>query len=227
MDNVLDNPGWNALISGNKTLANGNETIKYFSPDVSPFVCLNENSTENINALYGIVPEAEYYALISTAEIEIPAPWKIQVCAKAFQMVYNGDVTPVETIAKLVPLTDEHIPQMLALTKLTRPGPFEERTIDFGHYRGIFDGGKLVAMAGQRLNPTPYAEVSAVCTHPDHLGKGYARQLLMYHIQRIKAAGEIPFLHVRCNNERAVKVYEDIGFTKRREIYFYYLKKSA
>jgi predicted GNAT family acetyltransferase len=81
-------------------------------------------------------------------------------------------------------------------------------------------------MAGQRLHAGDYAEVSAVCTHPDHTGKGYARQLLIYQTQRIKVAGEIPYLHVRQDNYRAIKVYESLGFTKSRDMYFYVLKKD-
>ena len=80
-------------------------------------------------------------------------------------------------------------------------------------------------MAGQRLNPLPYAEISAVCTHPDHLGQGYARQLLLNQIQRIKAASGTPFLHVRKDNVRAIKVYENSGFSTRKEMYFYFIKK--
>jgi predicted GNAT family acetyltransferase len=115
---------------------------------------------------------------------------------------------------------------MLALTKLTNPGPFVEKTIDFGHYRGVFEGDQLVAMAGQRLHIFDYAEISAVCTHPDHLGRGYARQLLLHHIHRIRAASKIPFLHVRYDNYRAIKVYESLGFSKRTELFFYILQKK-
>ena len=114
---------------------------------------------------------------------------------------------------------------MLALTKLTNPGPFASRTIDFGHYYGVFDGGKLVAMAGQRMHIEDYTEISAVCTHPDYLGRGYAKQLLLGQIHRMRAAGNIPILHVRKNNERAVKVYESIGFTPRTTIHFNILQK--
>jgi len=81
-------------------------------------------------------------------------------------------------------------------------------------------------MTGQRMHAFEYAEASAVCTHPDYLGRGYARQLLLFHLQRIKAAGNIPFLHVRYNNTRAIKVYESLGFLTRREIFFYALLKN-
>jgi predicted GNAT family acetyltransferase len=131
-----------------------------------------------------------------------------------------------EPTVEIVDLTNEHIPAMLSLTKLTNPGPFLERTIEFGHYRGIFDGEELVAMAGQRIHAFNYAEISAVCTHPDYLGKGYARQLLLNQAQRMQAEGNIPYLHVLTTNERAIKVYEGIGFTIRKEMYFYVLQKN-
>jgi predicted GNAT family acetyltransferase len=141
-------------------------------------------------------------------------------------MIHESEAKPVDTHLPHIPLTDIHIPQMLALTKLTNPGPFAERTIDFGHYHGIFDGDKLVAMAGQRLHAGNYAEISAVCTHPDHLGKGYAKQLLLHQIHRIKANRETPFLHVRNDNERAINVYKSLGFETRTEIYFYVVVKE-
>ncbi|MGZ3836850.1 MAG: GNAT family N-acetyltransferase, partial [Mucilaginibacter sp.] len=145
---------------------------------------------------------------------------------KGLQMVCDIEKEQDLVQRQMVPLKDEHIPQMLALTKLTNPGPFAARTIDFGHYQGVFDEDKLVAMAGQRLHVFEYAEVSAVCTHPDHLGKGYARELLLHQINRIKAASGVPFLHVRYDNERAISLYERLGFSTRKEVYFYVLVKS-
>jgi predicted GNAT family acetyltransferase len=142
------------------------------------------------------------------------------------QMVCEAAARLAEANEQIVPLGEEHIPAMLVLTKLTNPGPFAQRTIDFGHYKGIFDGGKLVAMAGQRLNPLPYAEVSAVCTHPDYLGRGYAAQLLLNQVHRIKAASEIPFLHVLSSNQRAINLYKSLGFATRKEISIYIIQKE-
>jgi len=225
MNHVLDNPAWNAHISGNNQLSNGNEFVKYFDENIAPFVGLKENSTDNFQILYELIPQDRVIVFISPVEIQIPAEWKNLRYMKILQMVYDQPELPAAVEIESVLLEEKHIPEMLALTKLTNPGPFFERTIDFGHYYGIFEDGKLVAMAGQRMNPSPYAEISAVCTHPDYLGKGYARQLLVHHIHRIKAASEIPFLHVRCDNERAVKVYEHTGFSTRKEMHFYVLQK--
>jgi ribosomal protein S18 acetylase RimI-like enzyme len=226
MEHVLDNPGYNALISGNKHLAHGNDEVKFFAEDVSLFCGLRDKSTEQFQTLYDLVPHDGPVGFVNNQETPIPAIWNVVNVVKAFQMVYDISQTPAAVTADLVPLTDEHIPQMLALTKLTNPGPFTPRTIDFGHYYGIFDGDKLVAMAGQRMHIFEYAEISAVCTHPDYLGRGYAKQLLLAHIHRIKAASGIPILHVRTNNERAVKVYESIGFKPRTHMYFNIMMKN-
>jgi ribosomal protein S18 acetylase RimI-like enzyme len=225
MEHVLDNPAWNALISGNENLHFGNNHIRYFDRSVSPFVGFNNNTEENFQELYDHTPEGRVFLFVAPNEMEIPAPWKVLDRVKGNQMIYKPGVDSKPTVTLTV-LAQEHVPQMLSLTKLTNPGPFAERTIDFGHYRGIFENGQLAAMAGQRLNPFNYAEVSAVCTHPDHTGKGFARQLLIHHINRIQAAGEIPYLHVRSDNERAIKVYESLGFVTRCNVWFSPIQKA-
>jgi predicted GNAT family acetyltransferase len=116
---------------------------------------------------------------------------------------------------------------MIALAALTKPGPFDRRTREFGDYIGIRREGKLVAMAGQRLHVPGYREVSAVCTHPDHLGQGYARALMLEIMRRIIADNETPFLHVRSLNTRAIDVYRRMGFIERRSIQLAILRKNA
>ncbi|MBV8388650.1 MAG: GNAT family N-acetyltransferase [Mucilaginibacter sp.] len=226
MEHVLDNPPWNALISGNQNLYYGNDHIRYFDRDVSPFVGFKENTKENFEELYHMVPEGRVFLFVAPVEDEIPAPWEVLNCIKGNQMIYEHGGAIGETTLELTPLSQEHVPQMLSLTKLTNPGPFAERTIDFGHYCGIFENGELAAMAGQRLHAFNYAEVSAVCTHPDHTGKGYARQLLIHQINRIRSAGEIPYLHVRSDNDRAIKVYESLGFVTRCNVWFSVIQKA-
>ncbi len=116
---------------------------------------------------------------------------------------------------KMIPLVKKDIPQMFDLIGLTNPGPFSMRTIEFGNYTGIFAGRNLVAMAGQRLHPEPYVEISAVCTHPDHAGKGYGNALIQKQVHDVLNAGNIPFLHVRESNEHAIKLYKSLGFEIR------------
>ena len=227
MEHALDNPAWSALITGNAHLSFGNERVRYFNPDVSPFVALRENTPENFEELFELLPHNRPVLLVSTAPVDIPPIWIVRKFIEGIQMVYDdGKDQPVATM-ELTPLTREHIPQMVALAKLTNPGPFERETINFGHYYGVFDNEKLVAMTGQRLHAYNYAEVSAVCTHRDYTGKGYAAQLLRYHVNRILTASNIPFLHVRTDNHRAIEVYNRMGFYKRCDVYFYVLVKAG
>jgi predicted GNAT family acetyltransferase len=226
MVHLLDNPVWSALNTGNKDISQGTDRVKFYRPDISLFAGLVENSTDTLLALHALTPpEEEVMAVVSVGEMNVPAPWTLAVSVPVFQMVYEQPQSRAAITAPIVPLSDEHIPQMLALTELTKPGPFRERTIDFGHYQGILDGTRLVAMAGQRMHATPYAEISAVCTHPDYTGRGYAAQLMLSQMKRMIDAGEIPFLHVAITNERAINLYESLGFRKRKELIVYVLKR--
>ncbi|MBE9584455.1 GNAT family N-acetyltransferase [Mucilaginibacter sp. JRF] len=227
MIDVLSNPAWYALTTGNARLALGNSRVKYFDERVSPFVGLEDSSEDSFIELADMVNNEEGIRLfISPVEVNVPAPWQVVACVNCYQMVWKGSALPSAYDDEVTVLNESHIPDMLALTKLTNPGPFAMQTIEFGHYRGVFADGKLVAMAGQRLNPSPYAEISAVCTHPDHLGKGYARMLLNHHINRVTAASGIPFLHVKHDNDRAITVYKSLGFEINKELLFYVLHKA-
>src|ERR1700675_1159905 len=112
---------------------------------------------------------------------------------------------------EFIPLTQSDVPEMLALTKLTKPGPFGARTHEMGDYFGIRTAGALAAMAGERLRLPGYTEISAVCTHPDHVGHGYASALMSMLMDRICSRGELPFLHVRPENARAIQVSQRLG----------------
>jgi predicted GNAT family acetyltransferase len=225
MEQVLDNPAWNALITGNKHLALGNKEVKFFDDRISPFAGLEEYSANGFQQLYNVYTGQSPKVVILKEEIAVPQPWVTARYMKCLQMVYNGETPVVKDPALIIPLNREHVPQMLELTALTNPGPFAVDTISFGHYTGIFDEDKLVAMAGQRMNPQPYAEISAVCTHPDYVGKGFAKQLLLHQVNRVIVGGGIPFLHVLDYNERAIKVYESLGFQTRTELHFYVIQK--
>ncbi|MDQ3279646.1 MAG: GNAT family N-acetyltransferase, partial [Bacteroidota bacterium] len=119
------------------------------------------------------------------------------------------------------------ISSMMALAALTKPGPFGLRTIEFGHYYGIFEGEQLVAMTGQRLHPLGFTEVSAVCTHPDYAGRGYAAALVQHQVGLILRQGQTPFLHVRKDNERAIALYERLHFTFSGNMNFYFMKRRT
>jgi ribosomal protein S18 acetylase RimI-like enzyme len=223
---VLDNPIWNALTTGNKQFAYGNEQAKYIKRDVGLFAGLKTNSERNLDDLRTLGPEQNHFILFTPEAISIPRGWKTALKKELLQMVYLQQHLPAAKDNDLIPLEEKDIPSILDLTERTKPGPFLSRTIDFGNYEGIFDGGSLVAMAGQRLQPDPYTEVSAVCTHPDHTGKGYAARLIRSQISNITASSRIPFLHVYPDNIGACKLYEKLGFQTRKQMLVYVLEKE-
>lgn len=226
MKHVLDNPVWSALNSNNKSFANGNEIANYFDPAVSPFVSVQDNTPANLEILHQTIPFAKPVLLVSVTKLTIPDCWSVLNRVDGVQMVYSKRSGIAHYDSAIRPLSDEHVPQMMALTNVTKPGPFAEKTIELGHYKGIFDADKLVAMAGQRLHAFEFAEISAVCTHPDYVGRGYARHLLADQLQRILDVSETPYLHVRSDNTRAVQLYERLGFDTRTEVFFYVLQKK-
>jgi predicted GNAT family acetyltransferase len=225
MNHPLDNPAWNALLSGNKNFSKGNEQIKYFDSEVSPFVGFADYSPDKSDTLYHLISGQRTLAIISPKEIVISNQWNIIEYMKVLQMVHKHSASPVTASENLIQLQKKHVPEMIALTGMTHPGPFLKRTIEFENYYGIFNNNKLVAMAGQRLHVNEYLEISAVCTHPDYLGKGYASQLITDQIHRIKAEAGIPFLHVKNDNAQAIALYKKLGFDARKQLDIYIIEK--
>lgn len=226
MEHLLDNPIFNALNSAHSIYAKGTANVKYYQEEVAVFAGLKTNSPADFEELYALATDANTFVVFSPVALTIPANWKLLTHIDMFQFVYDSKEIPAGADGDFTDLDNEYVPEMMALVELTQPGPFRERTIELSNYTGVIDEGKLVAMAGHRFNPTPYIEVSAVCTHPDHLGKGYAYMLIREQIKRILDKGEIPFLHVRNDNTGAIKLYEKLGFYIRSEMIAYVIKKE-
>lgn len=222
---LLDNPIWHALSTAQSALALGNGLAKRFPSDVAPFGGLIDQSAAAYGALEEILPGA-VTALALDAEPMLPPDWEMVQSGEMYQMICE---TPVYTDDKPIfrELTKADVPEMLALTKLTEPGPFLPRTIELGAYLGIHDSGSLVAMAGERLRLSGFTEISAVCTHPQYRGRGYGNALLTALIARIMRRGETPFLHVRTENVTAVGLYEKLGFKVRAQLHLAVIKYRA
>jgi predicted GNAT family acetyltransferase len=125
---------------------------------------------------------------------------------------------PAEVGLSATTLSEADAPSMLELVAATEPGPFGRRTPMLGRYLGIRHGGRLVAMAGERLRVPGHVELSAICVHPEARGKGYGAALTQNLMLRAFADGEMPFLHVRPDNKAAVILYRRLGFETRREL---------
>ena len=127
---------------------------------------------------------------------------------------------------EIIKLTEEHKKELFDLVYLVQPGYFKTKTFLLGSYYGIFNDGKLAAIAGERMKMNNFTEVSAIITHPDHTGKGYAKQLTSHVVNNIFDEGKIPFLHVLESNIGAVKLYEKLGFVTRRKMSFWNISKN-
>jgi ribosomal protein S18 acetylase RimI-like enzyme len=226
VNHLLHNPVYNALLSGDKHLSFGNEQVKFFDEQVSPFAGFEEGYNKGFSDLYDWLPSGRKILYAIPSVIAQPAGWQVQYEIKGLQFVYEAGRQGKTQFPDVIPLSEIHVEQMIQLAKLIKPGPFGSRTLDFGSYFGIFDNEKLIAITGQRLHVENYTEISAVCTHPDHTGKGYANSLLQLQLQLILQHGQQPFLHVREDNERAIVIYQRIGFSISRSMNFYFMKRQ-
>lgn len=221
---MLDNPIWHALSTEQSRLAQGNALAKRFPTDVGPLGAMRDQSAAAYEAL-GEILSGDAIALFLETEPHLPIGWAMLYSAEMYQMICEAPVSGDETAIR--ELTGADVPEMLALTKLTEPGPFRPRTIELGGYLGIHDSGSLVAMAGERLHMTGFTEVSAVCTHPEFRGRGYGNALVSAVVSRIIRRGETPILHVKAENTTAVRLYERLGFKVRARLHLAVIKRGT
>ena len=226
MITLLDNPAWEALSSRQKHFNCGSDTLKYFPPEVAPFIAMKNWDENDLQGLVKNIPTGRPFSFIAAKKKILPPEFRIIFTTPLYQMYCPVLKSFTKAGVAIRSLNTNDVPQMLTLTAKTKPGPFYERTIEFGNYIGIFNGDELIAMAGERLKANGYTEVSAICTSPDHLGKGYASYLLSKASERIITEGNVPFLHVRADNDRAIEVYKKMGFEIRTKIDFAIFKKE-
>jgi predicted GNAT family acetyltransferase len=212
---ALDQPVWAALTTRQAHFAVGNDLAVRFATDVSPFAAARDHSADCRTALADLI-SAHGPAIVLHAWAPHPGI-VVEKTAEIVRMVAGGEVEAADADA-IHPLTEADAPEMLALATLTEPGPFLARTHRLGSFWGIRDGGRLIAMAGERLQPPGFTEVSGVCTHPDARGRGYARKLSSLVARKIAARGETPFLHAYATNTNAIRLYESLGFTVRYQV---------
>ena len=217
MRHPLDRPVWSALTTRQAPLSLGDARALRFAPDYAAFGAAADEEPASQAALGALVPPDGELWLVETHPPPPPPGTVVIKNALCWQMIAET-VTPGEPGFEVTPLTDADGPQVLALATLTQPGPFFARTHQLGDFVGVKQGGRLVAMAGERMRPTGFTEVSGVCTHPDHRSRGYGGGLMRIVAERILARGETPFLHVYATNAGAIALYRSLGFDLRSEI---------
>ena len=222
----LHNIIWTALATRQTQFAESRPHARRFLPEVTLLSAFDEPNAEGYASLRELIREGETLAIFIDEEFSSAPGWQLVAKAPLVQMICEHFAPAANDASKqIVRLGQSDSEQMQALTALTKPGPFGPRTHELGYYAGIRVEGKLVAMAGERLKVPGHTEVSAVCTHPDHLGQGYAQALMSDVMRQIIARGETPILHSRADNARAIAIYEKLGFRISKEWHFAVLRK--
>ncbi len=186
-----------------------------------PFAAIAEPSARSANQLTSLIDDAESVFIVGVAP-EPPPGWQLEPKKPVLQMMC-GTRAPEVPGPPVTSMTIAQAPDMIALTDLVFPGFFRPRTLEMGSYFGIYDGARLAAMAGERMRLDGYQELSAVCTHPDYTGRGYAQRLLAILCSSAFDRGFTPFLHVYADNTRAIGVYRRMNFVDRRVLPFWAL----
>jgi len=213
--NPLDRPVWASLTGAHAHLALGEGKARRYRPDVNRFVAGADDEPATLAAMAALVEPGDE-VLVIQAELIPDLPGLALVFRRAaVQMVHDGAGADSDD-REIVPLGELEAHEMLALATLTKPGPFRLRTPRMGEFFGVKRQGRLAAMAGQRMHPPGYVELSGVCTHPDFRGEGLATRLSTHVTRAIIARGETPFLHAWADNLGAIALYEKLGYRHRR-----------
>lgn len=210
---VLDNPVWHALCGPQSTLAEGSERARRYRAEYAPFAApADAADTQAWRDLAALVASDDVVVLLG--DVEPGAGWTRRRAFAVHQMVFDAPASALDAIGRTVDELGDAA-AMADLVARTEPGPWRARTHELGAFVGVHVDGRLVAMAGQRMQLADAVEISAVCTDPAYRGRGLARTLVAAITTRVLAAGHRPFLHVHAHNPTARRVYAGLGYRTR------------
>jgi ribosomal protein S18 acetylase RimI-like enzyme len=221
--NKLDLPAWNALNSVQQNFATGTAHVKRYRRGILPFAAFEPGYEKETDSLAAMLEPGEIFYLIGELP-SLPAYFTVLKELPCVQMVLQKPVPAIESNAIVLPLASQDKDDMFNLINKVQPGYYEPGTYQLGNYFGIRQQNKLVAIAGERMRLDGLTEISAICTDPDYAGRKYAQQLIAALCQHNLQQGLTPFLHVIETNERAIRLYEYMGFVVRRTISFWQIQ---
>lgn len=229
-ESELDNPFWSSLQTRHRAIVLQDGDVARYPAQFAPFMGVAHAGVDVGDALARLVAPEENLLLLGVVP-RIPKGWELEAFQPLAQMIRTAPM-PVMDGPEIIELSEAHRADVLALTALVYPHYFRERTMELGRYFGIYMPDKsgsirLAAMIGERLGTGTHTEMSAICTHPDFNGRGYARRLTAFLTNDTLARGRMPFLHVSHENTRALQLYERMGYALRRDIGFWALRRSA
>jgi predicted GNAT family acetyltransferase len=216
-EKLFSNPVWHALQTKHRHFAITAGDACRYPVDVAPFAAVATPSTIAMQQLASLLTPGESVWIFDEDRPSAPGVDVIETL-KCLQMALPNDVNPPDPTMDLVRLSAADAPEMVALTTLAFPGFFRGRTYQMGSYYGVRLDGELIAMGGERLMLDGYPEISGVCTHPAHRGKGYAACLIWEVVRNQRRNADVSWLHVAAANHRAIELYRRMGFTVSREV---------
>lgn len=215
----LDNPTWHSLCEIHKDFAVAYKDIKFYNPDFCPFGgFINIAGTKTGIDLYSSLTD-NFFVVGNKPDFNDKVRLKSELICNQMVLDKRIDVEINKLIITLQ--TETHKADLYRLVNLVQPGYFKNKTANLGNYYGIYHHNNLIAVTGERMKMNAYTELSAIVTHPDYTGKGYAKQLITHASNKIFDEGKIPYLHVVDNNSGAIGLYEKLGFVTRRKISFW------
>ncbi|KIC02316.1 acetyltransferase [Flavobacterium sp. JRM] len=219
----LDNPAWYSLSETHQEFSINYNNIKFYNPDYCPFggFIILENISESIDE-YSKLTDG-FFIVGEKPQLSDQLELKNELIC--LQMIIHDriDVEIKENIVALT--TSQHIDALFELVSLVQPGYFKRKTALLGNYFGIFKDDKLIAVTGERMKMDDSTEVSAIVTHPEYTGQGYAKQLITHAVNNIFDQNKTPYLHVVESNISAIKLYEKLGFSTRRKMSLWHISK--
>ena len=219
---LLERPPWSALTTVHSKFALGSDLARRYPATIAPMAGVREISDASLNALAALMTPGDVVGLFGPEPVlEAPvleAGDLLVIAHKHIEQMTCDRQDNSPHIGHITELTPADVPDMLHLVELTKPGPFSAGAIVLGSYFGIRCAGRLIAMAGERMRFDGFTEISAVCTHPEYRGCGYASSLVRALVRQIIARGETPFLHLYSDNATAAALYTKLGFTQRRTL---------
>lgn len=222
---ALDNPFFSALDSIHRGVALQHGEVRRYPAEFAPFLGIPRADADLVDALDALVPAGDTVLMLGVAPSALPAGWTLEPFADLAQMHCDRELAVIDG-PEIILLDERHRADVLALTALVYPHYFRSRTMELGRYFGMYVDGRLAAIIGERLGAPDAREMSAICTHPDFLGRGYARRLTAFLTNETLRAGKQPFLHVAYSNARAKALYEQMGYRLRRDIPFMALRRA-
>ena len=214
---LFTNPVWHALQTKHRHFAVTDGDACRYPADVAPFAAVATPSRSALQSLHSLLVPGDYVWLVGESYPSLPE-LTYEETLECLQMALPEEVSPPSPALDIVRLSNANAPEMVALTTLAFPGFFRSRTCEMGSYFGVRSDGELIAMSGERLMLDGYPELSGVCTHPAHRGKGYAASLLWHLVRNHRREGLVSWLHVNAANHRAIELYRRMGFTVARKV---------